>query len=76
MTENFLRNDLTMPPWWQSLPKEATPRSFSLRQRLFGPIIDRGGSRLGFFSRLSYEWLISDDPYYVRLDNEISEGEF
>ncbi|MEY2665172.1 MAG: hypothetical protein RLZZ480_277 [Candidatus Parcubacteria bacterium] len=68
----LLRNTDTR--WWLELPDTPSQkRTFSLFQRLFGPIEDRDGVKMGFLSRLTYEWFWTDDPYFVRVDMELKE---
>lgn len=67
------RNTFLPIRWWLELAQKPSPRSFSLWRRVWGPIKDRRGSRLSFVSRLFYEWFVTDDPYYVRVDEELRE---
>ena len=57
--------------WWLTLPSEPTHQEFSLHERLFGPMYSHIGDRLGLFSRLLYGWVITDDPYFDRVDQEL-----
>ena len=59
--------------WWLALPDKPTTLSFRLKQRLLGPMTSHTGRRLGFLGRLVYGWLVSDDPYFVRVDQELKE---
>ena len=59
--------------WWLALPDKPTALSFRLKQRLLGPMTSHTGCRLGFLGRLVYGWLITDDPYFVRVDQELKE---
>ena len=59
--------------WWLKLPTQAHPLKFSLRKRIFGSMCDRGGHHLGLLSRLTYEWVWTDDQYYIRVDEELNE---
>lgn len=50
------------------------PEKFTLRQRLFGPI-ELGGNKLGFIGRLLEGWMVSHNPYFSNLDDELrSQG--
>ena len=57
--------------WWLKLPEVATPKRFALKQRLIGPLEGRDGKTLGFLARVTYEWLWTDDPYFIRVDEEL-----
>ena len=60
--------------WWLSLPTEPTKLTFTLKQRIFGPMYSHTGKKLGFVERLLYGWFITDDPYWVRVDEELKQG--
>ena len=60
------------PLWWLSLPAQSTPMHFSLKQRLFGPMHSHTGKRLGFLGRWLYGWFYTDDPYFDRVDAELT----
>jgi hypothetical protein len=55
------------------IPRHATPLSFTLGQRIFGPMYSHRNERLGLFGRLTYGWLYTDDPYFGALDDELRE---
>jgi hypothetical protein len=57
--------------WWLTLPEHPTKLSFTLEQRLFGPMYSHTGTRLGLIGRLLYNWFYTDDPYYDRVDAEL-----
>jgi hypothetical protein len=57
--------------WWLDLPSKPTMLTFTLKQRLFGPMRSHTGQKLGIISRLCYNWLYTDDPYFVRVDQEL-----
>ena len=52
--------------------KAAPRKKFSLFQRIFGEVRSHTGEKLGFFGRLTFEWLWTDDPYFGELDKHLT----
>ncbi len=65
------RWQMPTPEWWLDLPDKPTKLTFTLKQRLFGPMRSHTGKRLGLVGRLLYNWFFTDDPYFVRVDEEL-----
>lgn len=63
--------NMPFPQWWLDLPSKPTKLTFTVKQRLFGPMHSHAGRRLGIVGRLCYNWLFTDDPYFVRVDEEL-----
>lgn len=59
--------------WWLNLPSKPTKLTFTLKQRIFGPMHSHAGEKLGIIGRLFYNWWFTDDPYYVRVDEELKQ---
>lgn len=53
------------------IPRESTKLTFTLKQRLCGPMKSHIGAKLGFVARWFYGWLWTDDPYFARVDFEL-----
>lgn len=58
------------------LPDKPTKLTFTLKQRLFGPMYSHAGKKLGLIERLFYNWFFTDDPYFERVDEELKRKGF
>ena len=61
------------PKYWLDYPDRPTPKKFTLKQRIFGPMRSHTNRELGLCGRLLYGWLFTADLYYVRVDQELKE---
>ncbi len=65
---------LTVPyRYWLEYPDQPTSKTYTLRQRIFGPMCSHTGRKLGILGRLCYDWLFTDDLYFERVDQELKE---
>ena len=67
------RGEWHMPfsKWWLNLPEKPTKLTFTLKQRVFGPMRSHTGQRIGPIGRLFYGWFYTDDQYFARVDAEL-----
>jgi hypothetical protein len=46
----------------------------TLKDRVFGPMFSQHtGEPLGFWSRILWNWMLTDDPRYGEIDRELEE---